>query len=183
MHFKSIYLGIVGLALICLLAVGCLVSGTFVVVEDVEFDFTAQGGFYWWPVDLRGNSIWEDHKNDIDDIDALGFDFTVTNTSDRSSTLSFSLAPASGLADTATSPSERPKTAVLAYGPLTLKSGETRHITYGESLSLIQNLDQIKNIVLTGRFDYFGTSTDGPVGVFQVRKGKIIVTISASGTS
>ena len=183
MRLKANCLGIAGLALICLLAAGCLVSGTFVVSEDINFDFTAQTGFYWWPVDLRENEVWQDHRDEMDDIDALGFEFIVTNTSDVTSTLSFSFAPAAGDADTASKPTEIPKTAVLAYGPLTVNAGETKKVTYGESLSLIQNLDQIKAIVFTGRFDYYGTSTGNPVGVFEVREGKIIVTISASGTS
>jgi hypothetical protein len=183
MRTNAKYLGLAGLALICLLAAGCLVSGTFVVWENINFDFTAQTGFYWWPVDLRENAVWEDHSEDIDDIDALGFEFEVTNTSDQTSTLSFSLAAATGDVDTLDVPTEIPKSAVLAYGPLTVKAGETKKISYGESLSLIKNLDQIKTILLTGRFDYYGTSTGGPIGDFEVRDGKIIVTISASSTT
>lgn len=67
-----------GLALIALLAAGCLVSGTFVIVED--FTFTAQSGFYFHPVDITTECDWADHKDDIDQIDVVGVEFWITNT-------------------------------------------------------------------------------------------------------
>ncbi|MEE8576637.1 MAG: hypothetical protein V3T31_05225, partial [candidate division Zixibacteria bacterium] len=56
--------GFFGLAAAILLVTGCLVSGTFVIVE--EFSFTGQTGFYFYEVDITSEPDWEDHKDDID---------------------------------------------------------------------------------------------------------------------
>ena len=168
---------------LALASTGCLVSGTFVVVEDVNFDFTADGGFYWYPVDLTGNSIWEEHEEDIDNIDAIGMQFEITNTSDVSTTFRVSFAKASGPADPSDPPDEIPAGAVVVIDDLTVAAGATRIIGYAGSFAYIGNVDKFKEIIMTGRFDYFGESTGGTEDfAFEVRDGKIVVTISASST-
>ena len=156
---KSVLLG--SLTLVGLVIAGCLVSGTFVIVKDVEFDFTANSGFYWYPVDLRSNSDWEDHKDDIDDIDALGFEFKITNTSDVSSSFTVQFAAATGEADPSDEPTSIPGDAVTVISGLTVAAGATRTVTYAESLGMISNLAAFKRIVKSGRFDYYGTSSGG----------------------
>lgn len=181
---RTIYkkLGLAGLVLIGLVVTGCLVSGTFVLVEDVEFDFTADSGFYWYPVDLSGNSDWEDHKDDIDDIDAVGFEFVIENTSGVSSTFTVQFVAATGVASTLVEPTSIPDDAVTVISGLTVAAGATRTVTYAESLGMISNLAALKAIIKSGRFDYYGTSSGGSGDFpFEVTNGKIIVTVSASG--
>ena len=150
---------LLGLALLAILTSGCLVSGTFVIVHDFSVIFTADGGFYWWPIDLTTDPDWEDHQDDIDDLDALGLVFTIENTSDVTSTFNVLFAAASGEAD--------------PYGT----------VTYAESLGYLGDMAAIKTVVLTGRFDYYGTSTGGSGDdPFVITDGSIIVTISASGS-
>ncbi|MCP4684166.1 MAG: hypothetical protein GY867_01860 [bacterium] len=162
---------------------GCLVSGTFVVVQGVDFDFTADTGFYWYPVDLTGNAVWEDHEDDIDDIDAIGMQFSITNTSDVTTTFRASFVKASGAVDLMSPPSSIPSGAVVVIDDLTVAAGATRHIGYLGSLAYIKNVEKLKEIIMTGRFDYFGESTGGTEDfAFEVRDGKIVVTISASST-
>ena len=175
--------GLVGLVLAGLFVAGCLVSGTFVIVEDVDFDFTADSGFYWYPVDLNGNSDWEDHKDDIDDIDAVGFEFTIENTSDVSSTFTVQFAAATGEADPLDEPTSIPDGAVTVISDLTVAAEATRTVTYAESVGMISNLAALKAIIKSGRFDYYGTSSGGSGDFpFEVTDGKIIITVSASST-
>lgn len=175
-------LGWAGLILTGLVVAGCLVSGTFVIVEEVSFDFTADSGFYWYPVDLNGNSDWEDHKDDIDDIDAVGFEFTIENTSGVSSTFTVQFAAATGEADPSDEPTEIPGDAVTVISGLTVAAGATKTVTYAESLGMISNLAAFKAIIKSGRFDYYGTSSGGSGDFpFEVTHGKIIITVSASG--
>jgi len=175
---KSAFFLLITLALV---SSGCLISGTFVVVEDFDFDFTAQGGFYWYPVDLTGNSVWEDHADDIDNIDAIGMQFTIRNTSDVSSTLTIRIKRASGAADPDGVPPPITGATAIIEG-LTVPANSSRVIGYVGSLAYITNLDKIKEIIMSGRFDLYGTSTGGPEEPFEVRDGKIVVTISASST-
>ncbi|MCX6834232.1 MAG: hypothetical protein NTW07_03710 [candidate division Zixibacteria bacterium] len=182
---KTIYkeLGIIGLILTGLVITGCLVSGTFVIVEDVDFSFTADNGFYWYPVDLTTNSDWEDHKDDIDNIDALGFSFKIENTSGVSSTFTVQFAAATGVANPLDEPTSIPDDVVTVITGLTVAAGATRTVTYAESLGMISNLAALKAIVKSGRFDYYGTSSGGSGDFpFEVTDGKIIVTVSASGS-
>ncbi|MEW5795097.1 MAG: hypothetical protein AB1772_01930 [Candidatus Zixiibacteriota bacterium] len=173
------------ITLVGLVVAGCLVSGTFVIVEDVEFDFTANTGFYWYPVDLRGNSDWEDHKDDIDDIDAVGFEFKIKNTSLETCELNAWFVAAEGEANQAGPPPSTPGAAgqTKVIDGLVVAAGATRTVTYAESLGHISNLPAFKAIVKSGRFDYYGTSC-GNTGdsLFVVTDGKIIVTVSASGS-
>lgn len=182
---RTIYkkLGLAGLILIGLVVTGCLVSGTFVIVEDVDFNFTADSGFYWYPVDLNGNSDWEDHKDEIDDIDALGFEFTIQNTSGVSSTFTVQFVEATGVANPLDEPTAIPDDAVTVISGLTVAAGATRTVSYAESLGMISNLAALKAIIKSGRFDYFGTSSGGSGDFpFEVTDGKIVITVSASST-
>jgi hypothetical protein len=183
---KTIYkeLGIIGLILTGLVITGCLVSGTFVIVKDVDFSFTADNGFYWYPVDLTTNSDWEDHKDDIDDIDAVGFEFKIRNTSGVDCEFNAWFVAEEGVADSTAFPlSFVPANlgATQVISGLTVAAGATRTVTYAQSLGYISNLAAFKAIVKSGRFDYYGTSTGGTGDdPFEVTDGKIIVTVSGS---
>jgi len=182
---KAIYkeLGIVGLILTGLVITGCLVSGTFVIVENFEVEFTADGGFYWCAIDMTADPDWAEHQQDIDDLDALGLVFTIENTSDVAATFTISFATSDVPAATATAPDAIPAGAVTVLSGLTVAAHDTIDVTYSESLGMIGDIAAIKAVVLTGRFDYFGTSTGGSGdNPFNITDGKIIVTVSASGS-
>jgi hypothetical protein len=180
---KKLYtkLGAFGLVLIGLIVAGCLTSGTFVIVKNFEVSFTADGGFYWCPIDMTTDPDWEEHQQDIDDLDALGLDFTIENTSDVAATFTISFAASTVPAATATAPDAVPAGAVTVLSGLTVPANDTTKVTYAESLGMIGDMAAIKAVVLTGRFDYYGTSTGGSGdNPFDVTDGKIIVTVSAS---
>jgi hypothetical protein len=168
-----------------LLTAGCLVSGTFVIVEDIDFDFTADTGQYWYPVDLNGNDDWEDHKDDIDFIDALGFSFDINNTTGAACEMNVWFVATTDPVDMDNPPTYGtfpPAGAVQVITGLIVPVGASS-VSYQESLGHISNLEAFKAIVKTGRFDYLGTSCGGTQDdLFIVTNGKIIVTISASST-
>jgi hypothetical protein len=183
MHSLKNKLGILGLLLIGLVTFGCLISGTFVIVEGVNFNFTANTGFYWYPVDLTGNSDWEEHEDKIDFIDAIGFSFVIQNTSSENCEFNVWFVGATG--DPPGSPplSFPPTGGVQVISGLEVAAGSTRTVTYAESLTHLINVEEFKHIVMTGRFDYYGTSCGGTDDdEFIVTNGKIIVTVSASST-
>ncbi|MCP4569245.1 MAG: hypothetical protein GY841_16850 [FCB group bacterium] len=166
---------------------GCLISGTFVIVENATFDFTADRGFYWYPVDLTGNSVWEEHEEDIDNIDALGMQFSITNTTGVDTEFNAWFIKATGPAGDPSNPgdwpTEVPTGALKVIDGLTVAAGATRHIGYLGSLSYITNIEKLKEIIKTGRFDYYGQSTGGSGDdTYDVTNGKIVITISASST-
>lgn len=177
---------LLGLVLLALVTSGCLVSATFVVVYDIDFSFTADHGFYWYPVDLTDNSDWENHQDDIDDIDAIGFEFNIENTSGSDCSFNVWFAPATGEADLNDPPTTFDPVALGAVHVITdlsVAAGAIRTVSYAESLGHISSFEAFKAIVKSGRFDYYGTSCGGTDDdEFIVTDGSIIVTVSASGS-
>jgi len=188
MRYLTLKNGLLAIAVAGLITAGCLVSGTFVVVESVNFEFTANTGFYWYPVDLTDNEEWEDHEEDIDDIDALGLEFLIENTSSQTCELNVWFVAATGDADpnTLTPPTQIPTSGTVhVVKNLVVAAGATRKVSYQESVGFLTGaqLEAFKKIILSGRFDYFGTSCGGTGDdEFRVTQGKIIITVSASST-
>lgn len=163
-------LSLVGLIAVALFVTGCLISGTFVLWEGISFEFTAVDGSYHHSVDLTSNSIWDDHKDNIHFIDAVGLEFTVINENEQDVTMNIYAAPYE---------------TVLITDPAVFKiiddfvvpASDTTSVSYAESLAFIKNISALKALVLSGKFDYFGTTTNNSGALFKF-DGKIIVTIS-----
>lgn len=167
-------LSIVGAVALGLLFAGCLVSATFILVED--FEFTAQSGFYFYQVDITDEPDWEDHKDQIDLIDAVGAEFYITSTETGPVTFSAYINDFSG---SGSNPTSVPGTASAIIEDLSIQPGQT-HINYVQSLGIIKNTTRLKALAKTGKFDYFGTSSGNLGTSFRVDSAKVIVTVSAS---
>jgi hypothetical protein len=172
-------LALAGLIAVSALITGCLVSGTFIIVED--FEFTGQTGYYQYSVDLTDESDWEDHKDDIDMIDAVGFEFTITNNSDVATVFNAWVTPA----DTnynSVAEIIAPGNSTKVITDLAVPALGTISVNYAQSLGHITNLAALKALVKTGKFEFYGTSTNNPDVNFDVTNGKVIITFSASGS-
>ncbi|HOP06114.1 MAG TPA: hypothetical protein PLF13_02360 [candidate division Zixibacteria bacterium] len=166
-----------GLIVSALLVAGCLiVSGTFVIVKD--FDMTAEAGFYFYQVDLTTEPDWDDHKDDIDFIDAVGVEFTIVSTETSDVAFSVYVDDYSGAG---ANPTSILPTADVIIDSLTVSPGTTR-ITYGESLTFLRNIPRLKSLVRSGKFDYYAGSTGNDGETFVITEGKVVVTLSASGS-
>lgn len=172
MNISKQFARLFGLALIALLAVGCLISGTFIIVED--FNFTAQGGNYFYKVDITTNQEWEDHKDKIDQIDAVGVEFYISST--ESGPVTFNAYVDEYGVDSTTVPGDTKK----IIDAFTVNPGLDQHITYTQSLTFLKNLELLKSLAKTGKFYYWGTSTGSEGSSFVIDSGKVIVTFSAS---
>ncbi|MDZ4723256.1 MAG: hypothetical protein SGI97_05070 [candidate division Zixibacteria bacterium] len=167
-------IGVLGLILAGLIAAGCLVSGTFVVVED--FNFTTEEGFYRYPVDITDNADWKEHKDKIDQIDAVGAEFNITN--NQGGPVTFKVwVDDFGANHASVGAVEANATQILE---LTVPAGKSK-VTYVQSLNAIMNIGELKRLAKFGQFDYYGTSTGNNPTAFVVDSGKVIVTFSASG--
>lgn len=164
---------LVGIAALGLLVAGCLVSGTFIVVDD--FQFTAQSGFYYYQVDITENPDWKEHQDEIDDVDAVGAEFFITSEEEGPVTFSVYIDDYSGLGP---APTSVPATASVIIDSLIVNPGKT-HITYVKSLGIIQNTTRLKALAKTGRFDYFGLSSGSLGETFRVDSAKVICTVTA----
>jgi len=168
--------GLLTIAGAVVLLAGCiLISGTFVIVEP--FSFTTHTGFYYYNIDITDEPDWEDHKDDIDNVDLVGFEMWFQNNSATS--VSFRVYIDDPDEPVYSSFSEVDANASLILSDLKLPEGET-HLTYGNSFAYVQNVEALKELVKGGEFHFYGVSTGGANPMYQVDSGMVIVTFSAS---
>lgn len=167
----------VALLLTALVTAGCLVSGTFILVDD--FDFTTTTGFYFDEIDLTEDSDWNDHKDDIDDIDVVGFEVYLTNTGSNSQFEVWVDVPGSSGQDHLTEGAVRANATRVLNIPVTAGA---QLVTYAQSLSYLENIATLKTLVKAGQFDVYGLRVLGSGASISADSGKVIVTFSASGS-
>jgi len=160
---------------ILLLLTGCLISGTFVVTIFIDGeDFTTITGLYHYEVDLSTDSDWEDHKDKIKNIDVIGVELWLTNNGEASTTFNVWI---DGIGE----PTYTSVDSVDAYATQILEDVSVdpgaNHITYAESLTLIQNVPTLKTLAESGQFHFYGHSSLG--AEFHLDSARVVVTVSA----
>jgi hypothetical protein len=168
--------GLFGLVLIGAMITGCLlVSGTFVIVENI--DFSSGTNFYFYAVDVTSNSDWQDHKDNIDFIDAVGFELYGTNGTGSAVACNAYVDDYTGGAV----PGSVPASATNVLNNLTIPAGAF-HVTYAQSMASLANLTTLKSVAKTGKFDFYATVGEAPIGSinFHFDSAKVIITVSGS---
>lgn len=177
---KRYLLGLSGAILLVVLACSCwLLSGTWVIIYHVE-DATVHphSSFYSFPVDLTGEEVWQDHKDDIDDIADVSFTFKLANTdtTDTARTIigRIYISSDSTLGDTLAVDTS----ATIILDGMSVPPGDTLQMTLAHYYDLLQNFDTLKNLVKTGIFTVYAIVPNAPNNMkfFDVW---VVVTISA----
>jgi hypothetical protein len=155
---------------------GCILSGTFII--DQEFSFTASSADpYFVAIDITTNEDWEDHKDKIDMIDAVGFKMEMNNQRGAEVTFNVYVAPYSDTKEYTTK-DELDAHAYVVIEDLTVPAGEST-LTYAQSLAHIKNLTILKNYAKSGKFSYYGLATGGTSGAAFEVNGEVILTVTA----
>lgn len=162
-----------GIALLILAVAGCIFSGTFVVNKTVEL--SDMGGFYAERVDLTTSATWKKHKDEIQLIETVGFELYITN--NEADDVAFWVY-ADEAAGAAPNPTSVPATARVVIDSLNVAPGPQK-ITYVESLTVINNLDHLKELVKSGLFDIYAKSTGNTGDTFKIDSVTIVVTFTA----
>ena len=165
--------GLLGLALIAVFVSGCIISATFVIVK--EFNFPPREGFYFYQVDITTDETWQDHQDEIDIIEAVGFEFYIHSSASGDIAFSVFVDDFSGAG---ADPSEVPTSADVVLDSLVISNGSSK-VSYSRTVGLIEHLDRLKELTRTGRFDVYTTSTGEVGGNFIIDSAKVIVTLSA----
>lgn len=166
----------VGLAF--LLPSGCkIVSGTY-VVEETFYPQPLIGNdkYYYEAFDITGNSVWEDHKDDIKDIDNVGFEIWLNNFAAANNFNCYVAPLASSLTGTsAKSLVINNATNVLVDVPM--PAGQS-FIGYAASFSYIANLSTLKSLAESGQFQFWAMA-DIFTDDFRIDSIRIVITITA----
>ena len=168
-------LAAISLVGILLLLTGCLISGTFVVTIFIDGDdFTTFTGLYHYEVDLTTDSDWEEHKDKIKDIDVIGVELWLTNSGEAATTFNVWIDDIGEPTYTSVTAVDANTTQILE--DIAIASG-ANHITYAESLPLIQNVATLKTLAESGQFHFYGHSSLG--AEFHLDSARVVVTVSA----
>ena len=184
MFTKSKVLFMVGI-LAAFVAGGCLVSGTFTIIETLSF--TTQTGFYPEAINLADNDDWEEHRENIDKVELIGFELWITNNETSEWTYSGYMDDYDPACTTLTCfNGSTSKFMVLKEITIPAASGGTgsqKYISYANSFDYIDNLAAMKAKVLSGQFNVFGIASGGSGGLGGIIDSlKIVITINASDT-
>lgn len=152
---------------------GCLISGTFVIIDS--FSFTTTTGFYIYAVDVTDESDWADNKDKIDFIDEVGAEFYLRNTGSTDATFS------AWVDDYGTNHANAgavEANATLVIDSIMVPAGGSLNVSYAQSFNYITGIARLKALAKTGRFDFYGTSTGAVGTTFFLDSAKVIVTVS-----
>ncbi len=169
------YLWLLPLLLVALVS-GCwLFSGTWVIIYAVdEGDVVATEDFYKFTVDLTTESVWEDHKDDLDNIEDVAFTFKLVNNGGTDMTGQVYVSPSSTL-DSASVVD--PDSATIILDGIGVDAGDSLHVTLGNYYDFLLNFEILRDLVMTGVFTAYAIVPD-PVDV-EFRNVVVVVTFSA----
>jgi len=167
-----------GAAVIAMGVTGCLlVSGTFTITK--QFTLSGGSGFYHYLVDITEEKEWQDHKDNIDDIDLVGFEVWFTNNEETAVIFNAYLDDGEATAYDNYDDVNNNTTKILDGLTLAAGPGKTTHLTYGESFKYIKNVPEIKKLVKTGLFHFYGVSSGGTDLGYIIDSAKVVVTFTA----
>ena len=155
---------------------GCIVSATFIVTE--EFTVSPKTGFHFFQADVTQTSTWINHADKIDFIDAVGFIMYITSTESSDVELDVYVDDYSG---EGANPTSIPGSATQVINGLVISPG-TSVVSYAESVSAIEEIDELKRLAKIGRFDCYTTSTGDDGNTFFISTVTVVITFSASDT-
>lgn len=160
-----------------LLIAGCIVSATFVLdITLTDEDFAFGDNYYYTLVDWTEDEVWIDHSDKLDTIESIGLDMFITNTGEVTATFSAYVDDADNPVQTSVEDIEDNTTRVM--NAVTIAAGTTRHITLGESYSMLAETDTLTAYGMEGRFHFYVTRT-AAAGIF-IDTVRVVAILGAS---
>jgi len=162
---------------LCLAVVGCLlITKTFTIVFYIEDPIISTDvEIHSARVNLEGNDIWEDHKDDIKSIDGVEFAVKMTNRSNAEATGQVYVSDTGSLA----SHSAIQNNATLVLDGIDIPPHETEVIDRQRSLAYLRNFEEFKRHVETGSFYVYAIAENVPFHVEVSESLAVIVSFTA----
>jgi len=149
---------------------GCMmVSGTDSFSQAIGDFSVSSSAFDRKNVDLRENSTYEDHQEDIALVDRIGFSMSLVNVSGVDAKASIYVSDDPNLATAA----EVASKATLIFSDLAVPPGG-RTIDYEESIELLLNFEELQSLVERGTFTVYAIAG----GDSSLDINNVIVTIT-----
>ncbi len=169
------YFWILPLLIIVLLS-GCWIfSGTWVIIYKVDkADIFATEHFYKFTVDLTKKSVWEDHKDDLDNIEDIAITFKLANHGASTATGQVYVSPDSTLSDT----SAVKTSATIILDGISVPGNDSLHVKMADYYDLLQNFETLRDLVKTGVFTAYAIVPN----TFDVEFRDVVVVITFSAS-
>jgi hypothetical protein len=161
--------------LVALLAAGCILSGQFTIVINIEDEIAYVNQVLNSAViDLTTDETWKDHKDDIQKIIDVKFEVTVENSTSSAVTGEVYVSE-----NEYTTAADVQNNATLVLSGIVVEANDTRTISFTESAKYITNLSTLLDLVEKGNFYIYALAADTPY-VIKVQSGaRLLVTFSA----
>lgn len=154
---------------------GCwLFSGTWVIIYAVpEGDVDPYEDFHKFTVDLTTEDVWQDHQDDLDDIEDIAITFKVINPLISPATGQVYVSSDSLLADSASVVGS----ATLILDGFTIPGEDSLQFMMADYYDLLQNFEAFRDLVKTGVFTAYAIVPE-PLDM-EFKNVVVIVTFSA----
>jgi hypothetical protein len=150
---------------------GCLVSGTKVFSENLgDINATSSSSPNQTTLDLTDNSTWEDYKDEIRNIDRVGFTTTVRENIGNSVSISMYFSARDDLGSAQQVIAE----ATPLFLNFVVPANSRQPISYAQSQLMILNIEELKTLVEGGQLSFYTLSTHN----FNVTLEEFIVTVT-----
>jgi hypothetical protein len=154
-----------------LLTAGCIVTGNiFIEIYVGSFTVSPNGLFGYDDVDLTKNSDYNDHKDDLNSIDDVGFVCKIQNSSGSSATGRLYVSNTS-------STSAIPNDKILLLDGITVAAGQTKTIKLAESYDYLTNFEAARDAILEEQFTIYWEVPNA----FDIRVTDMIVILTING--
>jgi hypothetical protein len=177
---KLLFLIIVGAAAVAILhPTGCkIVSGTY-VVDTIFYDLSPNGNgdYYYEALDITTNDVWIDHKDDIKDIDNVGFEMWLSNTAASDNTVNCYVADFGSTLHGNSSKSMVMSGATHVLVDVPMPPG-TSFLGYAASFSHIDHLTELKALGEVGQFKFWAIA-DVQTSDFTIDSLRVVLTLTA----
>ncbi|MFH2048098.1 MAG: hypothetical protein ABIJ12_01535 [bacterium] len=165
-----------------LLIVGCAtISGTWILTYQLSENDTLvwYDDFYYGSIDMSDDGTWEDHVDNIKDINMIGLEVWGTNNTSTDQEYDVYLDGAGSTLSGLSTRSEVAQNATLVLESLPLKSGGQQFISYGQSLEYVRNVDKIKDLLEAGEMKFFAFSNISDTTNIHIDSVNIVITFTA----
>jgi hypothetical protein len=175
-------------AFIIAVAAGCLSTGTVVITAKLSPDadgnpihvsnqLFAQNGEM--EVDLSDNATFKQYRDDIRNIDNIGFYLEVTNNEPQPVDFQLFLEPNTSANYESVQEMLDSLTNIILTG-VNVPAGKTVTIDWNQSIQYVTNLDEFKDVLKGGAFSLYAAVL--PRDAFDVTIDSLVVIVTLTGT-
>ncbi len=162
------------LALLFTLGNNCITSGNVVVVMDLDpVNGQTEQHFNPVSVDLKTNSDWNDHKEQLNSVDDIGFACKITNNTSSVATGQVWISEKSY-----TTPADVQEHAVKILDGIVVPADGIKTVNWGESAGYLSNFNLAKAIVYGEVFYLYFMAENVP---FDINVTDIVLFLSING--